>query len=124
MAGLLEVRKYNPLNPNPWDVTFGHAENCTLATCNIETSIFTYRTSLAANSVFIALFGISFLIHLAQGIRWKTWFFTITMGMGCALEMVGYGGRIMMHANPFSFPGFMIQIGMLYFGVSVICSES
>jgi hypothetical protein len=120
MAGFLEVRKYNTLNSNPWDTTFGHNENCTLAYCNVETSIFTYRPSLVANAVFIALFGISLLIHVAQGIRWKTWFFTVAMGLGCVAEMVGYGGRIMMNANPFSFVGFMIQIGMLYSDMSVI----
>jgi hypothetical protein len=115
MDAFLELRNYNPLNPNPWDTTFGHSENCTLADCNVETSIFTYRPSLPANAVFIALFGISLLVHVAQGIRWKTWFFTIAMVLGCVAEMIGYGGRIMMNANPFSFVGFMIQIGMFHF---------
>lgn len=30
---------------------------------------------------------------------------------GCAAEMAGYGGRIIMHHDPFSFGGFMLQIG-------------
>lgn len=112
MAAPLETRLYNPLNPNPWDTTFGHNENCTLNTCDVETSIFTYQPSLPANAVFIALFGTSLVLHAAQGIRWRTWFFTIAMVLGCMAEMVGYGGRIMMHANPFSFVGFMVQIGI------------
>lgn len=112
MANSLALRNYNPLNPNPWDTTFGHNENCTLATCNVETSIFTYQPSLPANAVFIALFGVSLVIHAVQGIRWRTWFFSTAMILGCTTEMIGYGGRIMMHSNPFSFVGFMIQIGM------------
>ena len=85
--------------------------NCTLATCSIKQSIFEYIPSLAANSVFIALFGIAFAAHLYQGLRWKTWAFTACMLCGCAAEMAGYGGRLIMHHDPFSFGGFMLQIG-------------
>ena len=32
------------------------------------------------------------------------------MILGCLVEIIGYIGRIIMYNNPFSFPGFMIQI--------------
>lgn len=33
------------------------------------------------------------------------------MLMGCVAEIAGYIGRIMLYYNPFSFNGFMVQIG-------------
>ncbi|KAJ9640543.1 Envelope glycoprotein gp160 [Coniosporium apollinis] len=39
------------------------------------------------------------------------------MFWGCVAEMIGYGGRIMMWQDPFSFPGFLIQISdVVYLG--------
>ena len=97
-------------NPHDW-IFYGPNENCTLALCPVEYSVYEYRPSLAANISFIVLFGISLLIHLYQGFRWRTWAFMIAIFLGCACEMVGYGGRIILWQNPFSFPGFISQIG-------------
>jgi RTA1 like protein len=97
-------------NP-PHSISYGPNENCTLATCSVLTSVLRYRPSLAANAIFVALFGLSFVVHAVQGVRWRTWAFMVAMLLGCAVEMVGYGGRIMMYRNPFSFPGFITQIG-------------
>jgi hypothetical protein len=91
-------------------VTYGPHENCTLAVCDAALSIYGYRPSLPANVTFIALFGLSLLIQLVQGIWWHTWAFMFAMFWGCTAEMVGYGGRIMLWQNPFSFPGFLVQI--------------
>ena len=99
----------NQYNPQGY-VTYGPDANCTLALCPASLSVYEYRPSLAANSVFIALFGLTLIIHLAQGIKWRAWAFTIAMFWGCVAEMVGYGGRIMLYNNPFSFVGFLIQI--------------
>lgn len=83
---------------------------CTLDTCGVQQSLFGYRPSLAASGVFIALFGISLVIHLAQGFRSRQWTFASLLAIGCAVEMIGYGGRIIMNSNPWSFSGFMLQI--------------
>ena len=32
------------------------------------------------------------------------------MACGCICEMLGYGGRIMLYNNPFTFTGFLLQI--------------
>lgn len=32
---------------------------------------------------------------------------------GCVLQMVGYGGRIMLYGNPFGFDAFLMQISGL-----------
>jgi hypothetical protein len=83
---------------------------CSLLTCPIEWSIFQYQPNLVANALFIAIFGASMLVHLYQGYRWKQWTFASLVALGCASEMIGYGGRIIMHADPWSFDGFMLQI--------------
>ena len=85
-------------------------DTCTLDTCPIEASIFDYRPSLAANAAFIALFGISMVVQIAEGVRWKTKAFTSCMVCGCITEMIGYGGRVIMYNDPFEFSGFIMQI--------------
>lgn len=84
--------------------------DCSLETCSIEWPIFQYQPNLAANALFIAIFGTSMLVHLYQGYRWKQWTFAGLVALGCACEMIGYGGRLIMHADPWSFDGFMLQI--------------
>lgn len=86
---------------------------CSLDTCGIQQSLFGYRPSLAASGVFIALFGISLATHLAQGFQSRKWTFASLVAFGCAIEIVGYGGRIIMNGDPWSFAGFMLQIGMV-----------
>jgi hypothetical protein len=74
----------------------------------------------------IALFGISFCIHLFQGLRWREWAFMTCILCGCVAEMIGYGGRIIMHHNPFDFSGFMLQIGMYllhFLTIEVVLSD-
>lgn len=79
--------------------------------CFVYRSIFKYRPSLAANSLFIALFGISGAIHGFQGFKHRQWLFAGLMVIGCMCEMIGYGGRITMYNDPWSFQGFIMQIG-------------
>ncbi len=101
---------FSTWNYTNW-VTYGPDENCTLALCPVEASLYEYRPSLAASASFIALFGIALIIQIIQGVKYRTWPFMIAMLWGCVCEMIGYGGRIIMWQNPFSFPGFMVQIG-------------
>lgn len=86
---------------------------CNLQDCDIQQSLFQYSPSLAANGLFIALFVISLSIHLFQGFRLKQWTFGSLLAFGCAIEAIGYGGRIIMNEDPWSFAGFMLQIGGL-----------
>ncbi|KAL7915563.1 RTA1 like domain-containing protein [Trichoderma velutinum] len=95
---------------HPVLIAFGSDENCTLSTCPVEESILSYRPSLPANVIFAACFGAIALVHVYLGWRWKSWGFMIGMILGCTSEIIGYIGRIMLWQNPFSFPGFMIDI--------------
>jgi hypothetical protein len=105
---------------HPVLIAFGSDANCTLSTCPVEESILSYRPWLAANVIFAAFFGTIALIHVYLGWRWKSWGFMIGMILGCASEVIGYIGRIMLWQNPFSFPGFMIDIGKLERGLKVV----
>ena len=78
-------------------------EHCTLETCPLSLSYWAYRPSVAANSLFLAIFGLSTSLFLVQAVLSKRFLgFTIAMVSGCALEVIGYVGRIMSYYNPFS----------------------
>ncbi|KAF6836622.1 parasitic phase-specific protein psp-1 [Colletotrichum musicola] len=90
--------------------TFGPKANCTLEMCPLQASLLQYQPSIPVNSTFIALFALAAIIHAIQGFRAKTWGFMSSMIGGCLIEIVGYVGRLILHDNPFSFGGFLIQI--------------
>lgn len=92
-------------------IAFGPLANCTLDLCPIEYSVLRYRPSIPASSVFIALFSLSLLVHAGQGIWTRSWGYMGCMIAGCIIEIAGYAGRVVLHQNPFSFDGFITQIG-------------
>ncbi|KFY01183.1 hypothetical protein V490_01035 [Pseudogymnoascus sp. VKM F-3557] len=91
-------------------VSFGPDANCTLALCPVEASLQGYRPTFSVQIAFMALFGVSMLIHLIQGVVYRTWFFASMMAVGCIGEIIGYAGRVLLYQNPFSFNGFIIEI--------------
>ena len=95
-------------------VVYGPDANCTLALCPPELSVYQYRPSLAANVCFLLFFAIAGLIHLVIGLKWRSWFFVGCMSCGCICEIVGYGGRLWLWQNPFSFQGFLMQISKFF----------
>ena len=90
--------------------SFGPGANCTLDLCPIEWTVYKYRPSLPANAVFIALYSVALAVHVYLGVRWRSWGFMAFMAVGCLYAMLGYAGRIILWTNPWSFPGFMIQM--------------
>lgn len=44
----------------------------------------------------------------------------VGMQLGCISEIIGYIGRIMLYNNPWSFIGFMIQIGKCFFSLHTL----
>lgn len=89
-------------------------QDCTKETCPINLTIYQYAPSLAANATFLALFGLSGLIHLGQAVANRRttspWTYSMPTVIGCIGEIIGYVGRIMEHFDPFSGNGFYIQI--------------
>ena len=94
--------------------TYGPDSNCTLTPgpdyCLPAYSVYQYRPSIGANAAFLALFFLAMSIHIVMGYIYRTWTFAQVMFWGCVSEMIGYGGRIMLYENPFSFTGFLMQI--------------
>lgn len=92
------------------------AWHCTPEICDINTSFYYYRVSLAANAAFLALFGLSFLLFAGTAI-WtfkrstrSDHAFTFAMMTGCFLEILGYAGRIMSWYHQWAEDGFLMQI--------------
>ncbi|RVX66720.1 hypothetical protein B0A52_09533 [Exophiala mesophila] len=92
------------------------------ARCPVELTLYGYYPNLGVNSFFVALFGICFVAQLFLGIRKKTWTYMAVLAIGCFGEAIGYVGRVMMHANPWSDPGFKIQICCLVLAPSFLAA--
>ncbi|KAF2138952.1 uncharacterized protein K452DRAFT_337768 [Aplosporella prunicola CBS 121167] len=102
------VTSYRPTTYSDWAA---YRDACTLATCPLSDSYWAYRPSLGANAAFAAIFGLSLLLFLVQGVVSKRFLgFTIAMVSGDILEVLGYAGRLMSWSNPFGENGFLMQI--------------
>lgn len=85
------------------DAYYDFIDHCTVEICPIDSSNYNYLPSLAANGIFIALFCVSLVCYLGQGLLSKRFIgFTVAMVCGGILEVLGYAGRIMSHNNPWS----------------------
>lgn len=78
--------------------------------CPLSSSIYGYYPSLGANGFFAGLLALCFFIQLGLGIKYKTWTYMLAMTLACCAAAIGYGGRIILHSNPFDTDGFEIQI--------------
>ncbi|KAF2714405.1 RTA1-domain-containing protein [Pleomassaria siparia CBS 279.74] len=113
MVSLLSTLLLHALAPreSSYDDQKNYRDNCTLATCPLSLSYWGYLPSLPANAIFCAVFGLSTLLFIAQGALSKRFIgFSVAMISGCALEVIGYIGRVMSHNNPFAENPFLIQI--------------
>lgn len=79
-----------------------YRDHCTLDTCPLSSSYYAYRPSLGANATFITLFSFSLVCFAIQGLLSRRFIgFTVALVCGCALEVIGYAGRILSYKNPF-----------------------
>ncbi|KAI9828621.1 MAG: hypothetical protein M1832_001724 [Thelocarpon impressellum] len=88
----------------------GNPVECTKETCDLKESIYGYYPNLGANVFFLVCFAILAIVQLAQGLRWKTWSYTVAMFFGAAGCAIGYGGRVMLNKDAFDPVGFNVQI--------------
>jgi hypothetical protein len=98
----------------------GAFEDCVSvsAYCPVEQTIYGYYPSLGLNAFFVAIFSLLALLQIGLGAFYKTYLFSSLVIAGCLAETIGYGGRIMLHQNPWSGTGFNIQISCLIFAPS------
>ncbi|KAJ8064733.1 hypothetical protein OCU04_007051 [Sclerotinia nivalis] len=99
--------------------------NCTSISseCPVEATVYGYTPSLGLNVFFLVFFVLAAIFHLTTSTRYKTYFFSLAITIGCLGEVVGYLGRILLHANPWSGIGFEIQISCLIFSPSFVVAS-
>ena len=99
-------------------------KNCTEISpeCPLWATTYGYYPSLAASIAFIIIFGLCCILQLVLGFRYKTYPYMIAAVIGTFGEAVGYGGRVMMHKNPWSTPGFEMQICCLVLAPSFLAA--
>jgi hypothetical protein len=71
------------------------AAGCTLETCPVSESVYGYLPSKPLNIVFLAIFALSLIVHVFQGIRHRSLTFLVALALGTFTEAVGkYPRRI------------------------------
>ncbi|KAK5136759.1 hypothetical protein LTR08_002055 [Meristemomyces frigidus] len=97
---------------------------CTEVTpeCPVSETTDGYRPNLAGNIILLVVFGICTIAQLVLGFRYRLRAFTFAVSLGCLGETIGYGGRLMMHANPWSSTGFKVQICCLILSPSFLAA--
>ncbi|KAK4192751.1 RTA1 like protein-domain-containing protein [Podospora australis] len=80
--------------------------------------------STAANAIFAAIFGLSFIGFVAVyfGTRRRGTFFTVTMCLGNLCEILGYVARVLSSKNPWEDLGFLMQIVCLTIGPAFLAA--
>ncbi|KAG8629636.1 hypothetical protein KVT40_003501 [Elsinoe batatas] len=83
---------------------------CNPDICPMEYAQLHYIPSKSVNAAYLAIFAIFLVIHLGQGIYYRTWGFMSGMVIGLLLECIGYGARLGLNANVFSFDFFVMYL--------------
>ncbi|KAL9114930.1 MAG: hypothetical protein Q9227_001173 [Pyrenula ochraceoflavens] len=91
--------------------------------CPVGATTYGYYPNLPASIVYITVFGLCCLLQLCLGTRYKTYPYMIGAAIGTFGEAIGYGGRVMMHKNPWSSDGFKIQICCLVLAPSFLAAS-
>ncbi|KAJ3482333.1 hypothetical protein NLI96_g7048 [Meripilus lineatus] len=69
-----------------------------------------YVPTLWICALFVALFGLSTLIHFGQAFRFRMWWLIPTACIAGITEVIGWSGRLWSSKNPTNITPFMIQI--------------
>lgn len=97
---------------------------CTEVTpqCPVEATTYGYYPNLGGNIFLCIVFSICALLQLGLGIKYKLRAFGSVATISCAMEAAGYGGRLLMHQNPWSSSGFKLQIVLLILAPSFLAA--
>jgi RTA1 like protein len=72
------------------------------------TSLYGYRPSIAANTIFLAVAGLCILGYAITCITTRRWItFTIVLSIGCILDIIGFAERIQGWNNPWDVASFI-----------------
>jgi hypothetical protein len=92
------------------------------AECTVERTTYGYYPNLGGNIFLLILFAICFFAQLVIGWKTKVRAFSIVVAIGCGLEALGYGGRLMLNKNPWSPDGFKMQVCCLILAPSFLAA--
>ncbi|KAK3989109.1 sphingoid long-chain base transporter RSB1 [Cladorrhinum sp. PSN332] len=91
------------------------------AYCPVKATTLGYFPNEGVN-IFLAIgYGLAALLTLATGLWKRTWGFSIAVFAGCALECIGYVGRVLLAENPWNGDAFKIQIVAIVLGPTLLC---
>ncbi|KAF7345895.1 putative RTA1-like protein [Mycena venus] len=91
-----------------------------MAPTNLGFSPYGYTPTEYICILFVALFGISTLLHIGQAIHYRMWWLFLSAILAGILETVGWGGRLWSSKSPQIFEAYEIQIVCTVIGVSII----
>ncbi|KAJ7075210.1 RTA1-like protein [Mycena belliarum] len=80
------------------------------AEAKIKKSKYGYTPTTYVAFIFLALFGISTILHLGQAIRYRMWWLLPTACLCGVGELVGWGGRLWSSYSPTEKTPYMMQI--------------
>ncbi|KAH7109934.1 putative RTA1 domain protein [Dactylonectria macrodidyma] len=78
--------------------------------CPVEAKTYGYTPVLWADAALLVVFALGLLLQVVIGFKTRVYSYSFAVACGCALEAAGYGGRLMIHNNPWSSAGFRMQI--------------
>ena len=89
-------------SPRPWPtyiamlshsshILVARERQCTSVSeeCPVTSSFYGYAPSYPPNAILLALFGLAFIIHTAQGVYFRTWGILVAFSLGCLCEVIG-----------------------------------
>lgn len=87
-------------------------QQCTEVTpqCPVEATTYGYRPNLGVNTTLLVVFALCTIGQVAIAVKDRIRAFATATAIGCLLETLGYGGRLMMNDNPWTTSGFRLQI--------------
>lgn len=88
----------------------------------VEATTYGYAPNLAANTLYLVIFGICACAQMALGAKFGAKTYTALATIGCIGEALGYAGRIIMHSNPWNSSGFILQILLLILSPSFLAA--
>ncbi|RAK76918.1 RTA1 domain-containing protein [Aspergillus fijiensis CBS 313.89] len=99
-------------------------DNCTSVTpaCPVSATTLGYHLHRGGNIFLLLVFAICALAQIYLGFRYRVRLYSALVFLGCAGEVIGYIGRLMLHANPWNNGGFIIQTLLLIVSPSFLAA--
>ncbi|KAJ4983003.1 RTA1 like protein [Stagonosporopsis vannaccii] len=92
------------------------------STCPVEATLYASWFSKPGNMIFFIVFLLSLLYQLYILARYRNYSFSLFLGIGTVLELIGYIERYRMALNPWNFGAFKNQLSMLILAPTLIAA--